>query len=238
MFKVGDYVTRKSHNNDMVFKISSINGDIAKLSGFRIRLIADANINDLVLYNDIHKSRSEVLINNDNSLKGLVLHIDGDCDYLKECIEFYQKNNIPVIGYCINEENMPNVVLYLLKKHKPDILVLTGHDGFKNGKYINSLYYTKAIIEARSFDRSRDGLIIIGGGCQSEYQALIKNGANFASSPKGVVIDVLDPAIVAAYVSSGEVDSYLDIKSILDKTMNKSDGIGGIDTKGTARKVY
>ena len=51
-FKVGDYVTRISHNHDVLFKISSIDGDKVLLQGVNVRLIADATINDIVSSNN------------------------------------------------------------------------------------------------------------------------------------------------------------------------------------------
>ena len=48
LFNIGDLVTRKSHNNDTVFKIVSISNDIVILKGLNIRLMADAVVSDLV----------------------------------------------------------------------------------------------------------------------------------------------------------------------------------------------
>ena len=36
MFNVGDYVTRKSYNNDIIFKIIDIKGDIYYLKGVKM----------------------------------------------------------------------------------------------------------------------------------------------------------------------------------------------------------
>ena len=49
MFKIGQYVTRKKYNNDIVFKIVDINKDYVILYGVDLRLIADAKIDDLKL---------------------------------------------------------------------------------------------------------------------------------------------------------------------------------------------
>lgn len=236
--KIGDYVTRDSYNNDIVFKIISINNNTAILSGARVRLVADSRVDDLKVYSEDISSDVIDISLDENVINGVVLHIDGDRDYLDECMKFYKKNKIPAIGYFVDEERMPYVIEYLISKHMPDILVLTGHDGIKNGRYINSKYYCDSIIKARRLESNKDNLIIISGGCFSDYISLIKGGANFASSPKSVVIDVLDPAKIAGLVSCGLASSYLDIDKIIDATMNKNKGIGGIDTKGTARKVY
>ena len=42
------YVTRISHNHDIVFKIISIDGNIAMLKGVDLRLYADSLVSDLV----------------------------------------------------------------------------------------------------------------------------------------------------------------------------------------------
>ena len=65
------------------------------------------------------------------------------------------------------------------------------------GDYQNSLNFIETVKEARKYEKSQDKLIIIAGACQSNYEELIKAGANFASSPKRINIHALDPAILA-----------------------------------------
>ena len=52
MFKIGDLVTRKKYNNDVVFRIEKIDGNNVYLVGIDIRLCADAEIDDLVYSSD------------------------------------------------------------------------------------------------------------------------------------------------------------------------------------------
>ena len=47
MFNVGDLVTRKSYNNDTLFKIISIEGNYAYFKGVNVRLYADCSLDDL-----------------------------------------------------------------------------------------------------------------------------------------------------------------------------------------------
>ena len=47
-FREGDFVTRISHNHDIVFKIISIDGNVATLKGVDLRLYADSLLSDLV----------------------------------------------------------------------------------------------------------------------------------------------------------------------------------------------
>ena len=127
-----------------------------------------------------------------------------------------------------------------MKEFKPDIVIITGHDAYyaKNGSkddinnYKNSKNFVKAIRAARSYEKSQEKLVIIAGACQSDYEELIKAGANFASSPKRVNIHALDPAIIACDIALTERNKAIDLVSILQKTKYGINGIGGIITPG------
>ncbi len=254
-FKIGDIVTRNSYNNDTVFKISRIEDDIYYLVGINIRLCADALKSDLKKYEEnirldeefLEKNKKEELNRNDYFyLPGKILHIDSDQDYLNRCLKYYDNSNIMAQGIYLKEEEIPDKINDLLKEYNPDIVVITGHDAYykKRGEelninaYKNSIYFKKAIEEARKFEKSHEKLVIIAGGCQSDYEELIKAGANFASSPKRVNIHALDPAIVATKMSLSDIAVDIDIKSILENTKYGSSGIGGIITKGTMHVGY
>ena len=230
MFKIGDVVTRNSYNNDIIFTIIDIKDDIAYLKGIDVRLYADSSLDDLekALVNyDNNKDRNDALkikdmLNLDRSeyfyLPGKILHIDGDKDYLKRCIDFYKDMHLEAYGVNLDEERFERDITSCLKEYKPDILVITGHDSFKKNKdknnlssYQNSNNFVKATVKAREYERNQDKLIIIAGACQSFYEDLIKAGANFASSPKRINIHALDPG---------------------------SDGIGGIITNGVMYVGY
>lgn len=245
MFNVGDYVTRNSYNNDIVFKIVDIQGDTYYLKGVSVRLYADSPKNDLVLCDTINEndgfrpSIDEYRDLNRNEyfyLPGRILHLDGDEEYLEKCMSFYKKNKIRAYGLYLKEDNMPIKVTELIKKYNPDILVLTGHDSFsrnKRNKYKNTSSFVEAVSEARKYEKSHDKLFIIAGACQSNYEDLIKAGANFASSPKRINIHALDPAIVASCLSFSNKNEDIDIIKILDKTKYGPSGMGGIITKGS-----
>lgn len=70
---------------------------------------------------------------------GKVLQIDGDKEYLKICLDVYSQLGIPAVGVAIPEANQYKEIKNLLEKHKPDILVITGHDAMhvKNGDLKN-----------------------------------------------------------------------------------------------------
>jgi len=148
---------------------------------------------------------------------------------------FYKKNKLKAYGLFMKEEMMASQINNLLKKYEPDILVITGHDSFsrvKRTKYKNTSSFINSIIEARKYEKSHEKLFIIAGACQSNYEDLIKAGANFASSPKRINIHALDPAIVAACLSFSNKNTDIDIIKILEKTKYGADGMGGIITKG------
>ena len=246
--QVGDFVTRNSYNNDTIFKIVDIKNDIAILKGVDIRLFADSLINDLVKCDYINKDDelvSSIMLRDelDRSeyfyLPAKILHIDGDSDYLNRCMDFYKKANIFAIGEHIKENELATAVPKLLKKYKPDIMIVTGHDSINKSmdisninKYKNSKNFVKAVFQARDFEKSHEKLVVIAGACQSDYEALIKAGANFASSPKRINIHALDPAIIAVNLALTEKGTYINLIELLDKTKYGKDGIGGLKSTG------
>ena len=248
IFNVGDLVSRKSYNNDVVFKIIKIENDKAYLKGYEVRLLADAPLIDLVATNDISNDEfiSDIkefnLTRSDDYfyMPGKILHIDGDGEYLERCLKFYKDKNIYAIGKKIKEENMSVQLPTLLKEYKPDILVITGHDAYykKNkdinniNNYKNSKYFVKAVNAARKYEKSHEKLVIIAGACQSDYEELIKAGANYASSPKRINIHALDPAIIALTLATTKRNKEIDLIEMLNKTKYGKDGIGGIISNG------
>lgn len=175
---------------------------------------------------------------------GIVLHIDGDIEYAKKCKEVYKKMRINAYVYNISEVEQPRHIYGLLTKIRPDILVLTGHDAFIRKKsdmynidnYKNSRYFVEAVLEARRYEHSLDNLVIFAGACQSYYEAIISAGANFASAPKRVLIDMLDPIIVAQTVAYTPVDKFAPLASIINNTREGLRGIGGVQTRGQYRE--
>lgn len=250
MFKVGQFVTRKSYGNDVVFMITDIKNNVCYLQGVSVRLFADSPISDLVKCDgkeedvfspDIDDYR--ILDREDYFyLPGKILHLDGSKEYLSKCLNFYRHNKLKVFGKYLPESQFAEEVFELLEKYKPNILVLTGHDAAtkrgNNEKYKNTGYFVNAVREARKYEKSHEKLLIIAGACQSDYEDLIKAGANFASSPKRVNIHALDPAIIASCLAFSNISKDIDLIKILGKTKYGSDGIGGIITKGTMYVGY
>ena len=253
-FEIGDLVTRNSYNNDTVFKIIDIDNEVAILKGINIRLYADSYLDDLSKVNNVKVDDDEFLNRFNKTelnrseffyLPGKVLHIDGDKEYLERCMNFYNKVNIKAKGVKLREDEISTKLPELLEEFKPDILVITGHDAYykrmgseeDNSNYKNTINFIKAVKEARK-RYSHNELIIIAGACQSNYEELIKSGANFASSPKRINIHALDPAIVASSIALSDKNKPIELINILDKTKYGKDGMGGIITNGTMYVGY
>ncbi|MDD4035824.1 MAG: sporulation peptidase YabG [Bacilli bacterium] len=251
-FQIGDLVTRFSYNHDTVFKIIDIKEDCAILRGVHVRLIADSDTSDLKKYDgdelkieeeDDEATRSIGFVRSDSDryfyIPGKILHIDGDESYLNRSMKLYKKSNVLAFGIILKEVEIENNITSFLNKLNPDILVITGHDayyrkneGTNKSKYKNSDNFIKAVKKARKYEKAHDKLIIIAGACQSNYEEIIKAGANFASSPKRVNIHALDPAIVASSISLADKNESIDLVGILEKTKYKTEGMGGIKTMG------
>ncbi len=238
---IGDLVTRKSHNNDIIFKIKQFQNHYVLLQGYNIRLCADSYESDLVKVDLIRKNEDDIdlPILSGNYLNGKVLHLDSDIDYLKRSMKLYEQYKVPAVGYNLQERDMPYKIRELLLEHHPDILIITGHDAIdKNGNNVNSSYFVECVKEARKYQPSKDALCIIAGACYSTFKDLIHEGSNISSSPGKVSINVLDPSKVAIMVATTPVYEYVDIEKVINLTSNKNKGMGGIDTKGVARKIY
>ena len=254
LFNIGDLVSRNSYNNDIVFKIVDIDGDIALLEGVDIRLSADSLLEDLKKEENVKNNDNEIMDRFDDKelnrneffyLPGKILHIDSDKDYLKRCMKFYEKINVKARGVKLKESEVKNNLPNLLEEFKPDILVITGHDAYykrmgsedDSNNYKNTNNFIDAVRVARK-NTTHENLIIIAGACQSNYEELIKAGANFASSPKRINIHALDPAIIASSLALSDRNKTIDLLKILSKTKYGKDGMGGIITNGTMYVGY
>jgi len=246
--KKGDYVTRISYNHDTLFKVINIKDNICYLKGAEVRLYADSPINDLKKNNYVEKKEEVALEEKENLLDrsdffylpAKILHIDGDTEYLERCLKFYKDAGILAIGKRVKEEHIYEQIRLLLGNYKPDIVIITGHDAYYKKKgdindirnYKNTENFIKAVKEARKYENSHEKLVIIAGACQSNYEELIKAGANFASSPKRINIHALDPAIIATTIALSERNKPIDLIGLLSKTKYGKEGMGGLMCNG------
>ncbi|KPU44566.1 sporulation-specific protease YabG [Oxobacter pfennigii] len=177
---------------------------------------------------------------------GRILHIDADEEYLNTCIKTYKQLNLEVTPKLIAEASQPEIILDLLNEVKPDILVLTGHDGMLKGQnnytsldsYRSSRFFVEAVKVARSYDPSLDDLVIFAGACQSFYEAIIEAGANYASSPHRVLIHALDPVFICEKVAYTGINKVLTIQEAISNTITGIKGIGGLETRGKYRQGF
>lgn len=107
----------------------------------------------------------------------------------------------------------------------------TGYDDIYN--YRNSKYFINTVKEAKNWvSRSGKDLVIFAGACQSYYEALVSAGANFASSPARVLIDFVDPLVVAEKIATTENYKYFTINDIANDLRDGTKGISGIGARG------
>lgn len=177
---------------------------------------------------------------------GKILHIDGDAQYLDACLKVYKQLSLNATGRSISEKEQPLQVVELVKTIKPDIVVLTGHDGLiRNAtnyldlnNYRNSKYFIESVQNLRNYNSSYDELVIFAGACQSCYESILDAGANFASSPNRVLIHCLDPVFVCEKIAYTRIDQVVSITEVIENTITGIKGIGGLQTRGKYREGY
>lgn len=98
--------------------------------------------------------------------------------------------------------------------------------------YRNSRYFVQTVKNARNTENNKN-LVIFAGACQSYYEALIDAGANFASSPARILIDFIDPLVVAEKIATTSSNKYLTIGDIEN---DLRDGERGINRNWSNRK--
>lgn len=177
---------------------------------------------------------------------GKILHIDGDKEYMDTCLKVYKQLGLEAIGVSIPESEQPDKILSLVKKYKPDIIVLTGHDSIQRNvndyldleNYRNTKYYIEAVRKLREYNQNYDELVIFAGACQSCYESILDAGANFASSPSRVLIHCLDPVFICEKIAYCPIKDVISIKDVIANTITGIKGVGGIQTRGKYREGY
>ena len=189
--KKGDIVVRKSYGKDIIFYVKRIvktsKEDIAIICGLFERIEADSLLTDLELLdsntiknifkdeenrlnfrmNKRYSNYESSFIENERTLlrrkiiTGKILHLDGDKRYSQKSYNYYQKMGLNAIVKNIPEYKQPKVVYKLLKLYRPDILIITGHDGMIKRSsnfndiynYRNSRHFINTVKEARRYDK-------------------------------------------------------------------------------------
>ena len=206
----------------------------------------DTKLEERISINKFINSKEKLFIkkdyrNTEKVITGKILHLDGDRKYSQKSLRYYREMGLNAIVKNIPESKQPKVVYNLLKYYNPDILVITGHDGMIKKEssyndiynYRNSRYFIRTVKEARRYDKETNkNLVIFAGACQSYFGALITAGANFASSPARILIDFLDPLIVAEKVAITDKYKYITIKDIENELRDGKKGIDGVGANG------
>ena len=244
---------------DKIIKSSNRNV-VVLLKGLDIRIQADSDIEDLELIDKKTIENTEKVLENRSIEKlnskqyeeqkskrsnkiiytGRILHLDGDRRYSEKSNVFYKKMGLKAIVKNVPEYRQVSVVSSLIDRYNPDILVITGHDGMIKGgikyhdiyNYRNSRYFIETVKKARQARNSKADLVIFAGACQSYYEGLIEAGANFASSPARILIDFIDPLIVAERIATTDFNKYITIRDIEEELRDGNRGIDGIGANG------
>lgn len=254
MIKVNDLVVVKIDPKKTVYKVINIDNENAMLKGYICRIKIMEKVSNLLLATKEDIYRSEQIINRSYNLVlkerkirskqkvifGTVLHIDGDEEFLNSCLNLYQEMKVHAWGIHLKEKEVKNHISKLLDNVCPNIVVITGHD-FYNGKGekdLNNYENSKEFIEVLRIIRSKfntDSLTVIIGACASHFEALIANGANFASSPARINIHTYDPAVIAIKCATTSCNKIIDFENVLKYIENGRKAYGALETKGNMK---
>ncbi len=75
------------------------------------------------------------------------------------------------------------------------------------------------------------------GACQSFYEGIISAGADFASSPGRILIDFIDPLILAKKIATTEENKFVSCSDVARLIKEGEKGICGIGVKGKLRLI-
>ena len=256
MFNEREMVYIKEEEKPIIYIIEKIVNEKCYLKGLNYRIYKITDIKNIEIATEELKTKEEYICNQylrnlkrnakirekNIFLYGRILHIDGDKEYLENCLELYEELNVPAEGIYIKEKELESEIEKYLLEITPDIIVITGHDSY-NGKnkadisnYENTVYFINAIRKIRKhFDSGSVSVIV--GACASHFEALIGAGANFASSPKRINIHTYDPAVLAIKIATTSCNRVVDFENALKYIENKRDAFGGIETKGKMKML-
>jgi spore coat assembly protein len=249
--EVSNLVVIKNDEKKIIYIIEDIvNFDKVYISGVHYRIRKIVTLEDIRLATEIeisqeNKKAQDYFLsvanlkkrNKKNYLLGKVLHIDGDQKYLDKCLTLYQEIGVFADGLTIKESQIHERIQNLVLKLAPDIIVITGHDvynqkGWKDlDNYSNTSNYIKAVRKIRE-KKSRGDVIVIAGACQSNFEALIANGADFASSPKRINIHTFDPAVIAIKAATTAFNKIINLSEALRYIEKGNEAFGGLETFG------
>lgn len=241
-----------------------LDNQFALLKGLNIRVMADSPLEDLeiiskedvinsIRLSDINleerikigKSKVNNFLKRQKIYTGKILHLDGDRKYSEKSARYYNRIGLNAVVKNIAENRQSKVVMPLLNKYNPDILIITGHDAMlKNGSnynniynYRNSRHFIDTVKEARKWGANSDKLVIFAGACQSFYEGIMSAGADFASSPGRILIDFVDPLIVAEKIAITEEYIFVSSSEISREIKEGARGVSGIGARGKSKII-
>ena len=103
-------------------------------------------------------------------------------------------------------------------------MIKSGRNYEDINNYRNSRYFAQTVRNIRKNSKNKN-LVIFAGACQSYYEALIAEGANFASSPARILIDFIDPLVVAEKIATTDSNKFLTIRDIEEDLRDGERGI-------------
>ena len=116
-------------------------------------------------------------------------------------------------------------------------MIKNGTDYNNIYNYRNSRHFINAVKEAKKYNESGE-LVIFAGACQSFFEAIMQSGANFASSPARVLIDFIDPLIVAEKIATTDKFKFIRIEDIEKDLRDGKRGIGGVGANGKKTVIF
>ena len=75
------------------------------------------------------------------------------------------------------------------------------------------------------------------GACQSYYEGIISAGADFASSPGRILIDFIDPLIVAQKIATSDEKKFVTSYEIEREIKEGERGISGLGARGKSKII-
>ena len=246
------YVYYKNDKEKLLYKIKEDKDEFVLLVGVYIRMMKRCLKSEVRMAteeeiekeearnNDKYQMLQKINIRNNQFSCGKILHIDGDNEYLNRCIELYNKLGVYSYGIMLEESQIRNNIEKYIIELDPDVVVITGHDSYNGNNikelsnYTNTKNFCEAIKKVRKI-KGKNDIVVIAGACQSNFEALIASGANFASSPKRINIHTYDPAVIAVKVATTDFKKSVSMNNIERLIENGLDAFGGVDTLGKMR---
>jgi len=251
--QIGQSVVVKKEINKIVYEIKSINNNVAYIVGIHYRISKNVNLDEIEIATvaDIEAEKKKTenyyyqVINqkfrqDKKYILGTILHIDGDDSYLSKCLELYSTLGVFAYGVKISEKDMEKDVGSILNQIIPSVIVITGHDSYNSkglsdlDNYTNTKNYMNTI---KTIRHKNLNCCIIAGACQSNFEALMASGANYASSPKRINIHTFDPAVIAIKVATTSFSKLVSFEDVTKFIENGRDAFGGIETYGKMRML-